>query len=172
MSRIFAPLSYFLFSAALLALLFTADLVLAKSYGTIESIATAATPKSNGAVHIDGSKDKIYFFQNIEYFLETDSGLKIEDIESSKIKPIWSRGAELKQVPKFGFTDKAVWFRFQVNNDTPEDIDKLFEIDLPTLNKIDFYIRPSIGSPMDHQWIFISEIPTLSNPEKYNTIHS
>lgn len=75
---------------------------------------------------------------------DKESKWTIKDVTSPELSNKFI--ANKKESPSFGFTDSAYWVRFTIKNNFPEEKMWLLYIDLPILDRIDFYIpEPSGG---------------------------
>jgi signal transduction histidine kinase len=55
-----------------------------------------------------------------------------------------------QDVPNYGFTDSVFWVRFTLNNPSDKDLDRLLELDYPTMNLIELY-EPNSRNSFDRR---------------------
>ena len=77
--------------------------------------------------------------------LEDPGGeLTIEEVASANYAGRFVASQE--EAPNFGFTDAAVWLRFQLQNEAPDTPTRLLELSHPTISYVDLYVPQSDGS--------------------------
>jgi len=89
----------------------------------------------------DNQLSRLNIGQYVEFLEDKEGVLTIEDVAEKSLD--WQQSD--KDELGFGFTSSAYWFRFTVDNLTPNEIDWYFEISYPLLDYVDFYIPQASG---------------------------
>ena len=74
--------------------------------------------------------------QHIHYFVERDTEVSLDALLAGEVTPEWEL---LEQRPNFGYTTETHWYRVTLVNPTDSRLTRLFEINYPLLDHIEFY---------------------------------
>lgn len=74
----------------------------------------------------------------VEYFEDDTGSYSLDDVRESALSDRWVRST--KDVPNFGFTSSAYWFRFKLSNSSNEAFNGLLELGYPLLDYVDVYL--------------------------------
>ncbi len=74
---------------------------------------------------------------HIKYFEDPDGMLTIDAILDQQSQFIWHPSTQ--EVPNFGYTQSAYWFKFTLKNQTSDLLRRDISVDYPLLDEIDFY---------------------------------
>jgi len=142
---------YYLFSGVFLAiLLFSSTLLATQNITTTQDQKSSLENSTFSHIHLNNHQEKTLFYEHIVHFFEKDSPLTIDDVINRRPHQEWIKSKSAKEIPSYGFSTTPVWLIFKVVNDTSNDIEKIFNITNPLLDKIDFYIRPESGTPFEY----------------------
>ncbi|MBF0443781.1 MAG: hypothetical protein HQK54_17870, partial [Oligoflexales bacterium] len=92
-------------------------------------------------------KDEIDRYQLgrvVQYIEDREGILTIDDITSQKSEKFWQDSRW--DVPNFGFSNSAYWFRLKIENSLPDSRNWLFELGYAIHNELELYIYSADGS--------------------------
>ncbi|MCG8315083.1 MAG: ATP-binding protein [Pseudomonadales bacterium] len=100
----------------------------------------------------------------IEYLEDKDGTLEIEDIIMDYTEPkFWTQNKE--EVPNFGFSHSAYWFRITIVNPTEYPFVRLLEVAYPLLNTVALYQYE--GDELMASYLAGNEVSFRSRPIKH-----
>ena len=75
---------------------------------------------------------------SLEYFEDETGGYSLDDVREPGVSGRWLKS--VKDVPNFGFSSSAYWFRFKLLNASNERFSGLLELGYPLLDFVDVYL--------------------------------
>ncbi|PCJ21639.1 MAG: hypothetical protein COB04_02720 [Gammaproteobacteria bacterium] len=135
-------------SAALVA--FLSNRLIPLQYPSPNQAEALADKNPSRYVNINQNQTKTLFYEYIDRLSEQSGPVSIDNIISSNNQNRWVQSSGPANIPSYGYTNKAVWLKFKVVNNSAESIDKVIDIPNPLLDKIDVYIRPEAGIPTEY----------------------
>ena len=93
---------------------------------------------SQKVITLDNSFTSIRMGNKMEIFEDPSCQITIENILTPSIQSQFKPSTE--EIPNFGFTSSSYWFRFQVEDYSPEDFNWLFEAEFPLMDTVNLYV--------------------------------
>ncbi|MBV1921766.1 MAG: hypothetical protein KUG73_13900 [Pseudomonadales bacterium] len=75
---------------------------------------------------------------SLEYLEDESGGYSLDEVREPGLSDRWIKS--VKEVPSFGFTSSAYWFRFTLANSSNERFSGLLELGYPLLDFVDVYL--------------------------------
>ncbi|MBF0443536.1 MAG: hypothetical protein HQK54_16640, partial [Oligoflexales bacterium] len=88
-------------------------------------------------VSIGGSDEKRILGPYLEYIEDKGNMFTAEDAVSEKNEGLWKRN--ITDVPNFGFSSSAFWFRIRIKCEMDDPGERILEAGYPLLNELEFY---------------------------------